>query len=421
MSERSMMTAVSGIRNQQVQMDIIANNIANAGTVGFKRSRMTFEETFSQLLQGASRPPGNTGGVNPLQIGSGSGVGAIDIITSQGNIQSTGNLTDLAIRGDGFFVVSDGNRDFFTRSGAFQWDSDGRLILPFNGMIVQGRVADEQGSINEGSIIGNVIVPFGMVDNASATTNIDFVGNLDASSAEDTHSAAFRIFDSLGNPHTLTMKFTKDPATANAWTWQITVHDPAAIVTGGSGTVTFDENGALDTFAYDGGATALTIDPGTGADEPQIISFQMGTAGQTDGITQFASSSTLIANDQDGYTSGVLDSVGIDDRGIVTAVFTNGDSRLFAQLEMATFNNPAGLLRVGDNVFDKSSNSGDAIYGLAGTSINSTIVPGAIEMSNVDLAEEFTNMIIAQRAFQANARTITTTDELLQEVVNLKR
>ena len=181
MSQRAMLTAVSGIRNQAVQMDVIANNVANSGTMGFKKGRMTFEESFALLLQGASRPPGDQGGVNPLQIGNGSSIGSIDNLITQGNLQSTGNQTDLAIRGDGFFVVSDDQRYFFTRAGSFQWDSNGRLVIPFNGNKVQGRIADENGEVNEGSPIGDVIVPFGTVDEAKATTFVDFVGNLDAS------------------------------------------------------------------------------------------------------------------------------------------------------------------------------------------------------------------------------------------------
>ena len=180
-----MFTAISGIRNHAIQMDVIANNIANSGTMGFKRGRMTFEESFALLLQGASRPPGDQGGVNPLQIGNGSSIGSIDNVITQGNIQSTGNQTDLAVRGDGFFVVSDDQRDFFTRAGSFQWDSNGRLVIPFNGMKVQGRTADVNGVVNEGSPIGDVVVPFGTVDVARASAGVNFVGNLDASAEPD--------------------------------------------------------------------------------------------------------------------------------------------------------------------------------------------------------------------------------------------
>lgn len=180
MSGRSMSTAVSGLRNQQVMMDVIANNISNSGTMGFKRGRITFKESFAQLLQGASRPPGETGGINPLQVGNGAAVGSIDTVLAQGNIQSTGNQTDLALRGDGFFVVSNGQRDFYTRSGSFQWDAQGRLVIPTNGMKVQGRIADSTGKISDGSPIKDITIPFGTVDTAKATTSVHFVGNLNA-------------------------------------------------------------------------------------------------------------------------------------------------------------------------------------------------------------------------------------------------
>ena len=180
MSGRAMSTAVSGIRNQQVFMDVIANNISNSGTTGYKRGRITFEESFYQLLQGASRPPGDQGGVNPLQLGNGTAIGSIDSLIEQGPIQSTGNQTDLAISGDGYFVVSDAQRFFYTRAGAFQWDSNGRLVIPFNGMKVQGRIADETGVVSDGSPIADIIVPFGTVDAAKTTTDINFVGNINA-------------------------------------------------------------------------------------------------------------------------------------------------------------------------------------------------------------------------------------------------
>ncbi len=707
MSQRAMYTAISGIRNQATQFDVIANNIANANTMGFKRGRLTFEESFALLLQGASRPPGDQGGVNPLQIGNGSSIGSIDNIMTQGNIQSTGNQTDLAIRGDGFFVVSDGLHHFFTRAGSFQWDSNGRLVIPFNGMKVQGRIADENGVVNEGSPITDVIVPFGTIDVAKATSSVNFVGNLDASAqptgnilnterlyareiagsatdmnglyangnadlritglssnsttvtvatsnssggnalshtytyvttdagvgskdfhtldelvaeinndfgavsddpslsvvlnnngalvftnlgaannnltlssvnsvlnealnpangvvgeritdefshvavstdsitilrnsvgtdlgltladtiyvtgrvggteidsieggdadpfeiavddgssasitygdlaqqvkdalsitnrsgveidsnkgdmvitadggllneisalnittdtgnvfdsvfdatignwletqkAEDVvHSAAVRVFDSLGNPHTLTLSFKKDVKLPNRWIWEISVPEPAELSGGDSGTVSFDASGTLESFTYSQGASSFTFDPKTGAEVPMDIILNFGDIDSANGISQFSSTSTVIARDQDGNSAGVLDNVVIDDTGKITGLFTNGNSRVLSKLVLATFNNPAGLLRVGDNVFDVSSNSGLPIYGLAGTSINADIVPGAVEMSNVDIAEEFTNMIIAQRSFQANARTVTASDELLQETVNMKR
>ena len=229
------------------------------------------------------------------------------------------------------------------------------------------------------------------------------------------------MYDSLGNSHTLTITFTKDETLANNWNWEVSVPEPAEVSGGYSGTITFNQDGTLEAFSYSQGASSITFDPKNGAEVPMDVVLNFGTLGSSDGISQFSSTSTVIASDQDGYSSGVMESVSIDSTGTITGVFTNGNSRVIAQCLLATFNNASGLSRVGDNVYDVSANSGLPIYGLAGSSINTVIVPGAVEMSNVDITEEFTNMIIAQRSFQANARTVTTSDELLQEIVNLKR
>ena len=240
--------------------------------------------------------------------------------------------------------------------------------------------------------------------------------------AEDvTHSASVEVYDSLGNTHTITVEFKKDSTLPNQWTWSVSLPEPAELSGGASGTISFDSNGNVESFSYADGASALTFDPKNGADVPVEIVLDFGTIGSSDGLTQYASTSTAIARDQNGYSAGTLETVSIGDDGTITGSFTNGNSRTLARLVLATFNNSAGLLRVGDNTYTVSSNSGLPIYGFAGTSINCTLTPGALEMSNVDIAEEFTNMIIAQRTYQANSRTITTMDEILTETVNLKR
>ena len=289
-------------------------------------------------------------------------------------------------------------------------------INEVNGSLVinaDGGTANEITAMDITSGLGNV---FDGVFDAT-------IGNWQESQgAKDvTHSAAVRVFDSLGNHHTLTLNFKKDVRLPNRWVWDISVPEPAELSGGYNGSLSFNSSGALDSFSYSQGASSFTFDPKTGAEVPMDVVLNFGTVGEADGISQFSSTSTVIAKDQDGYSAGVLDNVVIDDTGTITGLFTNGNSRVLSKLVLATFNNPSGMLRIGDNVFDVSSNSGLPIYGLAGTSINAVIIPGAIEMSNVDIAEEFTNMIIAQRSFQANARTVTTSDEIMQETVNLKR
>ena len=704
---RALFAGVSGLRNHLIRMDVIGNNIANVNTVAFKASRVTFKEAFAQLLQGASRPPGDQGGINPIQVGLGMTIGSVDQNFTQGNLESTGQTTDLAIQGDGFFITSDGSRRYFTRAGNFQLDADGRLVAPSNGFIVQGRTADTAGLLSSGSAVGDIILPFGQKSPARASTEVTLAGNLDsratplgtilqtqgmvyaiekatsgplgkgsdvnglyangnadsqilgmtptsttvtvnegatshtfiyvasdtgnghadfhslqdlvdeintafpvvaadagppvvpasgltavltangaitfnntsaaaanlsitstnsqlslafssantaalgagltsgptdqfshvalktdllidlrngagtnlglatktisiagksggtavtpiplvvgASTYQDfltaingallltnadraqidsttgalvihgnggianalssvniqdgagadvfnaifaslpgnysqlqaatdvTQTASISVYDSMGNPHTVSMTFTKDPTAVNRWNWGATVPDPAVVAGGKTGAVTFDSEGRLETFTYDGGSTSFQFNPNTGASSPVDIQFNAGTIGGINGLAQFASASTAVASGQDGYPMGNLQDISINSTGVITGFFTNGVSQTLAQISLASFNNPSGLLRQGDNMYATSGNSGEAVVGFAGTSNQSSITSGALESSNVDLAAEFTNMIIAQRGFQANARVITTSDQMLQELVNLKQ
>lgn len=414
---RSLYAGVSGLRNHQVRLDVIGNNIANVNTVAFKASRVTFKEAFAQLLQGASRPPGDLGGINPIQIGSGMNIGSIDQLFTQGTLESTGQNTDLAIQGESFFVVSNGARRFYTRAGNFQLDADGRLIAPNNGYVVQGLNADTDGTFSSSSRITDVLLPLGQKTPARATTDIALTGNLDAGAdVGETHAMGVTVYDGSGAPHTLEIVFTN--TAAGEWDWEVTCD--TASVTAGTGTATFNSNGSLATFTYPGGGTELTITP-SGSGDPFDITLAAGEINDIDGLAGFSNPSNAVVSRQDGYPSGDLESISIDANGVVTGFFTNGVSRALAQIALAKFNNPTGLLRQGDNMYSESANSGLAVLGFAGTSDTSTITPGALENSNVDLSQEFTNMIVTQRGFQANARVISTSDEMLNELVNLRR
>ncbi|MFC1513504.1 flagellar hook-basal body complex protein [candidate division KSB1 bacterium] len=708
---RALFSGVSGLQNHSVMMDVIANNIANVNTFGYKTSRITFEETFAFILQGASRPPGGSGGINPMQLGIGSSIGSVDVLHTQGALESTGVSTDLAIQGTAFFITSDGQNQFFTRSGAFQFDSTGKLINPNNGYTVQGIGADTQGNLLQGAAIGDIKLPFGQKSPAKSTTSVSFTGNLNAGEkpkgtelrsqsiyakelsgttaagsnsniqnmlalntdtglatllegiaantttvniidgvdrnsdglidvedsiaftyvaintdsnydfnslqdlvdgvnnvfgptgfgtltaamdddgvvtftrttltnkliitstnsnlqrslesanndsltvadsttnefshvatgvdlvtnlrnaagadiglqvgdtitmdgrlggnpiqtnntlaidintdvdayleqvrrafdittgsvalsdegkliikgdggsaneitalnisaadaasaavtnfnaiydstpnnyflaqeAEDvTASASATVFDSLGQRHVMTLSFQKDAKVENKWSWQSTMAEPASPSGGESGIITFKTDGSLATFTFDGSATSFQFEPKTGALNPVSIRINVGDEGFFNGITQLGTDTSLVASDQDGFGLGELSQVSIDQEGRIEGQFTNGRNLLLAQLSVAAFNNPSGLLRVGDNSFQLSANSGVPIIGAAGTAVQSKIVPGALEQSNVDLSQEFTNMIIAQRGFQASARIITVGDQFLTEVVNLK-
>ena len=429
---RSLFSGVSGLRNHQVRMDVIGNNISNVNTVAFKAGRVTFKEGFAQLLQGASRPPGDLGGINPIQIGLGMQIGSVDMMFNQGNLETTGLNTDLAIQGDSFFVVKKGTQNYYTRSGNFQLDAEGQLVSPTNGFVVQGRMA-ENGVFQDG--VQNIVLPVGQKTSAKATSSSKLAGNLNAAAPifTGTFDAAGRAdpvnkdswtensitaFDSLGNQHDLKLQFWKTGA--DTWTWQVDgTNLPAGYTPPNSTpqTLTFDTAGLL-TSAAPTSPPVISFTP-AGAD-PVNVTIDLGS-GTVNGITSFAGTNTAVLKDQDGYEAGQLQNFSIDRTGLITGAFTNGTNVVLAQIVLADFNNPGGLLRVGDNMYAVSGNSGGAVLGYSLEGIQSTMTSGALEMSNVDLAQEFTNMIVTQRGFQANSRVITSSDEMLQELVNLKR
>ncbi len=414
---RALFAGVSGLRNHQTRMDVIGNNIANVNTIGFKAGRVTFKEAFSQLIRGASQPTGNVGGTNPIQIGAGTNIGSVDQLFTQGSLESTGRNTDLAVQGDSLFVVAEGQRQLYTRAGNFLLDADGSLVTPA-GFVVQGIMADVQGNFSSGAQIGGIQLQLGTLSPAQPTSLVSLAGNLDASAAVgDTHVVGITVFDSAGTPHDLQITFTNTgPGT---WDWTAT-SNTAPVSPAGNGTITFNPDGTLAGFTYPGGGTDITLTP-TGAGAAFQVTLDFGTVGDIDGLAGFSNPSDAVIDGQDGFQAGTLVEISVDSRGVITGFFTNGVSRPLAQLALADFNNPSGLLRAGDNVYEQSANSGVPVIGFAGTSNNSQITPGALESSNVDISQEFTSMIIAQRGFQANARVITTADEMLNELVNIRR
>lgn len=445
---RSLFAGVAGLRNHQVRMDVIGNNVANVNTVAFKAGRVTFKEGFAQILQGATRSPGDTGGINPIQVGLGMQIGSIDQMFTQGNTEMTGVTTDLAIQGDSFFVVAKGDQHFYTRAGNFQVDADGRLVSPTNGYILQGRMAVD-GVLQDG--ITDIRLPFGQKAAAQATTRVAIAGNLDASAnalvldpetdpptvadasfdpldpanasimanADNRKSivnTAIPIYDSLGARHELKLVLWKISDTEWAFKVDDRELDPDGsnpVELDGSNVFQFNSTGALETTTM----PTIRFSP-TGA---EIVEVTLDPGLGTSGLSQFASNSTAVLRDQDGFTMGTLENYSIDRSGMIIGAFTNGTLAPLGQIVLADFNNPGGLIRAGDNMYAVSGNSGGEVLGFALEGTQSIITSGALEMSNVDLAQEFTNMIVSQRGFQANSRVITNADEMLQEVVNLKR
>lgn len=702
---RSLYAGISGLRNHQVAMDVAGNNIANVNTVGFKAGRITFEESMSQLLQGASRPAGNAGGTNPLQVGLGMSVGSVDTILSQGNLQTTGQITDLALEGKAYFAFSNGEGNFYGRNGALQLDSLGRLVSPTNGFRLQGKMAAVDGTYPAGTSIGDLQIPYGEKAPARETSTVRYACNLDSDSeglgtvahsnrylaqtaatdtltelydedgndlgirsgdqlqvsisgqppasitvtetmtmndfaaqvqnylrsvtgstfitanatggnltidasldpgtaingfqvsssrpgsnsyvansfsfppsiaggslhtvtgfrspatANDnlsdvfdangqtlglesgdmvnvngsiggrnipTTSASFNdpadpntiitlgdlanliqqayslpqtdgtsfdnqsvsvnapntdddripdgsivirgqreeafavnsisisatdsnstvpaprrfnanmtfteiqtarntgvqdtsivVYDESGDSHVITTSFTHS-GQPGEWLWEITTEGGEQIIGGSRGRITFGQDGSPSSFTFDDNSTTFRFDPMNGSNVVGI-DLDVGSPGSYRGVTQFRSPSTTAAREQNGYPMGKLQDISIDETGEISGVYTNGVSKSIARIYVAEFNNPAGLLKIGDSMYATSNNSGEAVLLQPGVGTASKIKPGALEMSNVELATEFTNMISTQRGFQSNARVITTSDQMLQELVQLIR
>ena len=654
----SLFAGVSGLRNHQIRMDVIGDNVANVNTIGFKANRANFQEALVQTLRGPGRPSSVTGGTNPVQLGLGMQVATIDKLFQQGGLETTGQITDMAIQGNGFFVLSDGTGVFYTRAGAFGFDANSNFVDPSTGLFVQGKMADSSGAIPSTARVGNVTLPFGQQDPARATTAIRMANNLDSSASESnttlvsagatginlvtgratdgvggthtvtifrrnaalpsiqptnssytgtnlalaslstntalsslgvtnfspfsltldggpgstqvtglsttstvgdlisamnqvpgitadlvnvggvtqlrlsrdyagdggafniqssaaytgdvlnrvfgiaggatpttpgstllaangtpdnavivdlvvqsaggvsnppgpqtlqpqldpetgmivgieglggggvtvsgsaplaegtaiiqsedtTHAASITVFDSQGGLHALTIEFTKQFA-ANTWSWEAKTTGNESILSGGSGEVKFNPDGSLQQFTF---GNPMTVNPNNGA-ENMSIRLDSGEVGKFSGLTGFAAAHTASILNQDGYTVGILDKISIDKSGNINGIFTNGVSRRLAQIVLADFNNQGGLMRAGRSMFQTSANSGQPVVGVAGETISGILSSGALESSAVDIAVEFTNMIVTQRGFQANSRIITTSDNMLEELVNLRR
>ncbi len=656
----SLFSGVSGLKNHQVKMNVIGNNIANINTIGFKASRINFQEALVQTYKGAGRPSANIGGTNPVQLGMGMQVGTIDNLFQQGGLETTGQITDLAIQGTGFFILGDsqGNR-FYTRAGAFGFDAGSNLVDPSTGLYVQGKMADSSGNIPSLATVGMITLPFGQQDPAKPSEIVTLSNNLDASAsdsisslsaagtsnvlsvsgtavngvggthsieivgtqavqadftgatvagllstatlgslgvntfddfqltidgtrtenisglsttstvadlvnaisqidgitavltesggpppnqgaititrdragadgtygvvssvadatagsenivnvifgiadgttfqttgglnanytitdtftpsrgsgiaagpqitlldmviddatglctgisgiggggitlitgtggltaasgvdvmtidtADTVHTTSINVYDSQGGRHTLTLEFFKS-LVQNRWEWTAGTLGSETVTSGGTGYVSFNPDGSLNTFDYNGGASAITIDPNNGAANMQIA-FDPGSTGNYDGLTGFGSGNhTAAMTGQDGYGLGILEKVTIDQSGNISGIFSNGVTRVLAQIMLADFTNSAGLRKTGKSMYQPTANSGEPLSGVAGETIGASISSGALESSSVDIAQEFTGMITAQRGFQANARIITTSDSMLEELVNIKR
>lgn len=460
---RSMYSGVSGLRVHQTKMDVISNNIANINTVGFKRATASFKESFNQTLSSASSANQDRGGINPQQIGMGANVGTIVNVMGQGAAQRTDYGSDLMIDGDGFFIVKDASGFSFTRAGVFEVDAKGNLVDP-NGLNVCGwKAVENPDKPGQQKIIKDTVTPINIYDGdnlyapAQQTTSIEFTGNFNQTT-NPTQKNTISFYDSQGNKYTINVQFEKDPANANTWNVTIpTVPQQAPI---GANMVEVTVNGSEKMYLP---VANLNINPANAslifkADGTLASAGAAGNTGITinnidltalqklnangaltnanlggeltsktlnvdfSKVTQFNSKANVTSEAKDGNTAGSMTGYSIDANGIIRGTYSNGQTKLLAQIPLANFKNPAGLEKAGSNLYKETGNSSefDGI-GVEASALGSKLQGGALEMSNVDLSYEFSEMITTQRGFQANSRIITTSDEMIQELVSMKR
>lgn len=448
---RAIYSGISGMRNEQTRIDVIGNNIANVNTTGFKSGRVNFQDQVSQLQLAATAPGGasnSRGGVNPQQVGLGMQTASIDTVMTQGNLQTTGKVTDLALQGDGFFILSDGPNRYYSRAGVFDFDRQGSLVNPANGLKVMGWQAtqklDSAGEpyyeVDNASPINNLSIPAGAVIPPRRTTELVMKGNLDQriTTAAPVNpgdplnyfDTSTEVFDSLGNQHFVTVRLTHTGS--DTWSWNLLSSEPGTTITGnatnppqnlqfGTNGLLVDQTPSSPPGQYNGGGYDVSWKLADGTVVSTTITPNFGNELAASGITQFATQANAVVADQNGFTRGELTGISIDKVGLMNGVFSNGRQQLLGQVAVATFSNPGGLMKQGENNYIKTTNSGDAIIRAPGTAEAGSVTSGALEMSNVDLAQQFSDLIVTQRGFQASSRIITTSDEVLQELINLKR
>ncbi|MCL4848040.1 MAG: flagellar hook protein FlgE [Acidobacteria bacterium] len=427
MAVGSFSAGLSGLNANSTYLSVIGNNLANINTVGFKASTVRFTDLVSQRIGGTS--------TNPMQVGLGVATGSISPVFSQGSIDNSREPTNVAIQGNGFFVVRGNEGLAYTRAGDFSFDSDGRLVTQ-DGWAVQGytQLDPITGEVVTTGALTDIVVPPGALRQPKPTTVFSTVTNLDANATvgppPTTFTTSVQIYDALGSPHIATI--TYENTGPGAWSYIISV--PGEDVVGGTagtpfeianGTIQFDATGRLDpAVGLNGGApadlTILTPNWANGA-APNEMTWDLVDANGIGTLSGFSSPSATSSKSQNGASAGQVSDISISPDGSIVATFGAGQNVVVGQLALASFNNPKGLVKMGSNRFGESEAAGLPNIGTPGTGGRGTVIGNALEGSNVDIAQEFTQMILAQRGYQANAKTITTSDELLLDTLQLKR
>jgi flagellar hook protein FlgE len=447
---RSLFSGVSGLDANQEYIDTIGNDISNINTTGYKSNEVQFEDLLGQTLSGATAPTTDSGGVDATQVGLGVKVASIEANFTQGTSEQTGNPLDLSVQGDGFFIAQGTNQVYYTRAGSLELDGQGRLVTP-DGYLVQGWPATSSGTINTSAPLGDLTIPSGQQITANETKLVGIGGNLapqsgwsppGGSSGSGTTalgaSTSVTVYAANGSTESLDLSFAQQTSvpsgaptgTATAWTVQGALTEPGATPTYGTGagstaTLYFNAAGSLVGYTDQAGATSTTStsfslsvpDETSGAASGATHTFTL----QVPSVTANSSANTVSVLSQDGNAPGTLQSYSIGNTGLIQGVFSNGQTLDLGQLALATFSNPDGLLRSGDTNFVSTANSGLAQVGPPANGSRGTIQAGTLEASNVDLATEMTELIEAERGFQANGSVITTSDTILQDLINLKQ
>ncbi len=417
---RSMFTAISSLNLHQKYLDVVSNNLANANTKGFKASRVMFQDQFAQTLGLGSAPADTLGGTNPTQIGLGVGMGYVSANFAQGTLESTGRNLDLGIEGDGFFVYGQDQGRRYSREGSMGLDAEGFLVNASSGLRTQGWLADATGAVDSNAPVEDIQIDTNQ-SLAKATGNVFLGGNLSATTdGTGTATVTMGVYDSLGTLQQAAVQFTRGGVAGtptNVWTWQVMDTSVVPPVAGtGTGTVTFDANGQIDIANPPTTGTPATIPGSVGSTTPIPVALDFAS------MTQLTAATSATVTSQDGLAAGSVTDVYISPNdGAISLVYSNGLIEQVGQVALARFTNSAGLVQGEGTTFLAGLNSGDAEIGAAGSGGRGSIASSHLEASNVDMAQEFTNMILAQRGFQASSRVITTSDEILQELVNLKR
>lgn len=427
--EQSMLAAVSGIEANQSYIDTVGSNIANANTDGYKAQSADFVDLLSQAISGAGAPvAGSAGGINPMAIGTGTRLGSVSENWSEGSLQQTNQPTDVAIQGSGLFVAKDQGSQYFTRAGNLKIDANGDLTTA-TGALIQGWQASG-GVISTNGPTGSISIPQGLLVPAKATQSFTLGGNLPAwsgSGSQGPVAVTINAYDSLGDSVPVTLTFTPVSGTADQWTLQGTVPGASSNLWSTPPTVTFDPTSG-ELKAVSGATTnsngSLSLPVGT---MPSNYTFPTGDTwnidfpapGSIGAVTQYAGQSTIAISAQDGNASGSLSSFSIGSDGVIMGSFSNGGTEPIGQLALANFTNVGGLQDVGNLLYTASANSGQPQIGPPESGGRGSLVGGSLEASNVDMAQELTDLVMAQEAYQANTKVISTSQQALQSLVNM--